>query len=155
MDAISKIIAEIERRMKINQWNHSAEGSEFAFSEDKEILSFIESLEKEKRCKFQEYLNASPAERRKFDLSFLGDEIKLTREELNEICGLPRKDVPKIKGWVARDEDGVLRIGEYKPERGFDRWKAYGENIELSKEYFPALKWADEPIEVELTIHRV
>lgn len=41
-----KLIAEIKRRMKINNWDES-EGSDVAFSEDKKILSFIESMEKE------------------------------------------------------------------------------------------------------------
>ena len=48
MSQLQAIKNEIERRMKINKWDNS-EGSDVAFSEDKRLLSFIESLEKEQK----------------------------------------------------------------------------------------------------------
>lgn len=69
-------------------------------------------------------------------------------------------DCPKIKGWVARDKSGIIRVGEYKPERGDyeparGKWCAYGECLTLPKESFPNLKWEDDPIEVELIVKKI
>lgn len=75
----------------------------------------------------------------------------------------------KIKGWVARckwpcpDELYFYR-GEEKPIRcgshveGVSEdyyWDFSHEVAPLDPTLFPDLKWEDEPIEVELTIHRI
>lgn len=72
---------------------------------------------------------------------------------------------PTIKGWVARDEcrgdESDLYIGVHRPSRidnaapGFGMWCNYGEFMALPSDMFLDLKWEDEPIEVELEIHRV
>ena len=68
---------------------------------------------------------------------------------------------PKIKGWVARDECEDILFGKglcihsRKPERNGDCWSAFTILMHLSWDMFPDLKWEDEPIEVELEIHRV
>ena len=68
---------------------------------------------------------------------------------------------PKIKGWVARDKDGELSFFSVHPMRFEDyatKWCVPGACIVCHlgfNESFPDLKWEDEPIEVELIIHRV
>ena len=68
----------------------------------------------------------------------------------------------KIKGWVARDNDGAVFIHKSKPRRnrannGIGFWKEGGERFRLSMfdEMFPDLSFDDEPIEVELTIKKI
>lgn len=75
--------------------------------------------------------------------------------------------IEKIKGWVARDDDGTLAIHYEKPRRVcyynneivsdgtpwvWENEAGYGL---LPVKIFPDLKWEDEPLEVELTIKRV
>lgn len=71
----------------------------------------------------------------------------------------------KIKGWVARDEDGGLHLFAEEPKRyrrrgvfevnpgvwSLNEW--HGTHILcLDRESFSDLKWEDEPRKVELTI---
>lgn len=75
--------------------------------------------------------------------------------------------IEKVKGWVARDDDGTLAIHYEKPRRVcypngnimpdgtpwvWENEAGYGL---LPVKIFPDLKWEDEPLEVELTIKRV
>ena len=66
-----------------------------------------------------------------------------------------------IKGWVARDKNGKLYIYQDKPRKlslgdGTQvSWGDGGDWYELKGNILLDLKWEDEPIEVELTIHRV
>lgn len=75
--------------------------------------------------------------------------------------------IEKIKGWVARDDDGTLAIHYEKPRRvcyykneivsdgtpwAWENEAGYGL---LPVKIFSDLKWEDEPLEVELTIKRV
>lgn len=68
--------------------------------------------------------------------------------------------LPSIKGWVARDKDGSLHFFGTKPERyeGYDihRWWVSGACIQCAlgfrKNWYPNLKWEDEPIAVRLTL---
>lgn len=75
--------------------------------------------------------------------------------------------IEKIKGWVARDDDGTLAIHYEKPRRVcyynneivldgtpwvWENEAGYGL---LPVKIFPDLKWEDEPLEVELAIKRV
>lgn len=66
---------------------------------------------------------------------------------------------PKIKGWVARDEDGTLCCFSKKPERMSNTIAGHfwfnEDAFELRKDVFPKLTWEDEPIEVELTINNM
>jgi hypothetical protein len=70
-------------------------------------------------------------------------------EALEEISSLPT-----IKGWVARDEDGLLALYEERPIRRNREWMSSMNFFTLDHELFPDLKWEDEPIEVELPIIR-
>ena len=65
----------------------------------------------------------------------------------------------KIKGWVARDKGengmGELYFGKEKPTWFIDIWTYFGDNLmKLPTDWFPELKYTDEPIEVELTIKK-
>lgn len=75
--------------------------------------------------------------------------------------------IEKIKGWVARDDDGTLAIHYEKPRRVcyynneivldgtpwvWENEAGYGL---LPVKIFPDLKWEDEPLEVELAIKRI
>lgn len=64
----------------------------------------------------------------------------------------------KIKGWIARDKTRIttdLYLYQQKPKFNelFEGWdtseSAY---MKLPSDWFPDLKYTDEPIEVELTI---
>ena len=63
--------------------------------------------------------------------------------------------LPTIKGWVARDQDGLLTLFDSEPKRFpvDESWIGCG-FTDLPKDLFPDLKWEDEPIEVELPIIR-
>lgn len=91
------------------------------------------------------------------------------RQKLDElrtfIESLEKEQSPKIKGWVARDSDGTLHFfssecGDGEPIYDGDTgtWgNATSEMIELPHQTSPFgdLNYWDDPIEVELTIHRV
>lgn len=70
-------------------------------------------------------------------------------------------DCPKIKGWVARDsvEDAFngcgLILHHSKPWRTGGEWSNQTIAMHLPWSMFPDLCWEDDPIEVELKIHRV
>ncbi len=76
-----------------------------------------------------------------------------------------REDVPKIKGWVARDEDGTLHFfssecGDGEPLYYEDSGTWYtvtGDMLEIvhPNGAFGKLSFIDEPVEVELTIRKV
>lgn len=81
------------------------------------------------------------------------DDIEFERQRRSE-------EEPTIKGWVARDEDGALYVFASRPQRAKgiykeDIWDNGDAALPLPKSIFPDLKWEDEPIEVELEIHRV
>ena len=67
----------------------------------------------------------------------------------------------KLKGWVARDkfDNGLSMYSVAKPERERGFWSNDGHKgasrMFINKEFFPELKWEDEPIEVELIIKRI
>jgi len=75
--------------------------------------------------------------------------------------------IEKVKGWIARDDDGTLAIHYEKPRRVCYQngnimpdgtpwvWENEAGYGLLPVKIFPDLKWEDEPIEVELTIKRV
>lgn len=70
-----------------------------------------------------------------------------------------KKQSPKIKGWVARDKNGKLNFFLGKPRKiintqGQEYWIGHG-RMKQPNEFFPDLRWEDDPIEVELTIHIV
>ena len=76
-----------------------------------------------------------------------------------------KANTPKIKGWVARDEDGILHFfssdcGDGEPifDKDSGTWgNATQEMLEIvhPNGAFGELSFKDNPIEVELTIHRV
>lgn len=158
MTQIEKIKAEIERRMKINQWDES-EGSDVAFSEDKKILSFIESLEKEQDVSFESAWDAYAKTKGGGAITV---NVKTLSKYFYELGCRHIENTPKIKGWIARDENGDLYAFVKKPERSLGEfelkdktlWEDFTGNgsIRLPKELFPDITWESDPIEVELTI---
>ena len=64
---------------------------------------------------------------------------------------------PKTKGWVARWKDSTkIFVFDEKPFRLGNEWHSETERkIRIPQYSFPDLTWDDEPIEVELEIHRV
>lgn len=66
----------------------------------------------------------------------------------------------KIHGWVARDYNNDPFTGEglivhsKKPKRIGDCWSGNTIVFHIPWEFFPDLKWEDEPIEVEITISK-
>ena len=128
MTQIEKIKAEIERRIKENE---KLPHRYIRLDEDKQLLSFIESMEK-------------------------GPIIDEGKDEIDE--GFTRmmlkESAPKIKGWVARWKDSIkIFLFNEKPFRlGIEWHNETDRKILLPKDSFPELKWEDEPIEVELTI---
>ena len=97
-----------------------------------DVQDFIESLEKEE-------LMIIPRSKSK---SFLGDAALMKSLEKEQ-------DVPTIKGWVARDIHGTLRL------YGNDAADGMGIRTGELPSPYKELTAEDEPIEVELTIHRV
>ena len=70
-------------------------------------------------------------------------------------------DLPKLRGWVARQPDGSLWLFAEKPyfNRDFNEWgTAIGGDRELEditdSTIFSDLTWESEPVEVELLIRR-
>ena len=64
-------------------------------------------------------------------------------------------ELPKIKGWVARDEDGSLFLFLFKPQRGNSEWLCGADCwYQIDGSLFPEVTWQSKPIEVELTIIR-
>lgn len=113
-------------------------------SEDDKILSFIESLEQEPK----KGLHSNSL--RKVD-----NPMAWIEEDEAE------RNTPKIKGWVARDDDNTLCVFSIKPERVFSDalsrhyWHPTLGRMPIKRWFFFGLKPEDEPIEVELTIRKV
>lgn len=108
----------------------------------KNILCFIKSLEKEQDCLY----GYSP-------------ENRFCDECSSKLCDARKP--PKIKGWMTRDKDSSLTFFSVKPikfEEYAERWYVPGACTICYLgfcDFYKDLKWEDEPIEVELTIHRV
>lgn len=67
------------------------------------------------------------------------------------------QDACTITGWMARDEwEEELWFYKNKPERRICSWNGnkYAHGLLLDAQAFSSLTWADEPVEVELTIKR-
>lgn len=70
--------------------------------------------------------------------------------------------LPKVKAWVARDkfQDRLVLFNDkpYRPEEGqLGIWKMDNGGVislPMSRDFFPELKWEDEPVEVEIHIVR-
>ena len=61
----------------------------------------------------------------------------------------------ELKGWVARDENGMLYLYLAKPKKNQNKWlpDIRSDFVELSRESFTRVKWEDEePTEVTITI---
>ena len=64
--------------------------------------------------------------------------------------------LPKIKGWLAKDEDADIDLYINKPKRAGEMWVGQTYPIHLDWEtLFPELTWESEPLEIELTVGRV
>lgn len=62
-----------------------------------------------------------------------------------------------MKGYVARDWNDELFFYSEMPRRNKINFSTtrYGTTLQLDSDEFPALRWEDEPIEVEFTIKEV
>lgn len=78
------------------------------------------------------------------------EALNLVLETIKELQQEP--EIPKIKGWVARDKDEALFFGKNEPERLVTVWCGFDEFIALPSDMFPDLKWEDEPRKCELNI---
>ncbi len=96
----------------------------------------------------------------------------MTREEFDALCEVMSSPVKPICDnrkngnsqleyaaphcWVARNKKGTLTLFEQIPRRCENHWwdRDY-QSCELEPDYFPDLKWEDEPIEVELIIRAI
>ena len=84
------------------------------------------------------------------------------KKALNDI-----ESLPKIKGWVARDNaehygnsKGWLRLHFRRPEREMHQWVSKDEfDVDdsqiLNDDMLEKLTWEDEPIEVEILIRKI
>lgn len=63
---------------------------------------------------------------------------------------------PTAKIWVARDKTGDLFAYTKEPERGECVWLSKDDvYIHIPGNYFPNLRWEDNPMEAEMTIKQV
>ena len=126
MTQLEQIKSEIERRITDNTFGAKLELID--------LLSFIESLEKDTK----------------------ESDVSLDTAQYFYDLGRRHSDnAPKIKGWVARCKSGELSLYHSKPERDGNSWDGLYFMCRIDRNNFPDLKWEDEPIEVELEIHRV
>jgi hypothetical protein len=104
-----------------------------------------------------------------FDSHGSPEEIDLNEESRNAYIEAYKEisALPTIKGWVARNSEihgGHLKFFATRPHRKKENADEYINYIWLSsdfkgsillpKDFFPDLRWKDEPIEVELPIIR-
>ena len=65
----------------------------------------------------------------------------------------------KLKGWVAKDRNGHIRLYSESPKFLWEStWQINaltGWSFPLPQDSFPTLTWEDEPIEVEIEIKEV
>lgn len=146
---ISKIKAELERLKDTRAFFD--DNCQLAYWEGlHKALSFIESLEREHVPKNAKTGTQEPR-KGLHPHSLRKIENPMAWMENDEI----ERKAPKIKGWIARDEDGELYLYDTEPWRDENLWQGRGRNEwELNdNNLFPNLKWEDEPIEVELTLN--
>ena len=190
MTQIERIKAEIERLLNEARVNKNRPECEHDVWYQQEcaclkLLSFIESLEQEPKFKIGDMVISTKNPHLTYKvlevglLNELGKldykvEILTDGKSTNNIhlISCDKMDEwgklvssPKIKGWVARDEDGTLHFfssecGDGEPifDKDSGTWGiATMEMLEIvhPSGAFGVLSFADEPIEVELTIHRV
>ena len=69
------------------------------------------------------------------------------------------EQLPKIKGWIARNKEHhelIFVPGEEPPTRMVNYWFAgFAWGYTKIQDVFPELTWEDEPIEVELIIQKL
>ena len=69
------------------------------------------------------------------------------------------ENLPKIKGWIARDKTYELNFFSEKPQRHVEDKGLSWDNVWIGKkllvldcDLYPKLTWEDEPIEAELIL---
>lgn len=149
MNQIQAIKNEFERRMKATK-DHQV------FGALNELLSFIESLEKEQDVdlekELEDWRHKHFKGKRDGDYSgeYLERESQLSiARHFYELELKAKENVPTIKGWVARDIHGTLRL------YGNDAADGMGIRTGELPSPYKELTAKDDPIGVELTIHRV
>ena len=171
MNQIEKILAEIERRTGIltriyaEQVERKDEEMQIYYHGKivalEELRSFVESLEKEQNTPFEsaweEYAKSKGG-------GAITTNVKTLSKHFYELGCRHSDNAQKIKGWVARDRDGALFLHEKYPKRIKEEmeldgeicyWGNGGVRHYIDRELFPDITWADNPVEYELTFHRV
>ena len=83
----------------------------------------------------------------------------MTDEQINAKALEVYPNLPKIKGWVTKTNEGdtLFHTTTAKPEKGETCW--FGNEgdaiIDTESHLFPELTFNDEPIEVELIIRQI
>ena len=167
MDNLSKVKAEIERNISHYEKmdRHDFTNGELYICQ--EPLSFIESLEKEREADLEKEICEQ------IDIYYKNIDEELNKEECDlsafNLDGFARhfydlglnaqNNAPKIKGWVARDKYDRLGLYDQKPTKDLKGVWLIGDDwigrFGLSRVKPNIICNTDEPIEVELTIHRV
>lgn len=72
-------------------------------------------------------------------------------------CAEEYESLPKIRGWVARDHSGIIKIHECKPYKNENCgiWDNMDTRIIITRSLFQEITWESEPVEVELLIRKV
>lgn len=63
----------------------------------------------------------------------------------------------ELKGWLARDKDGSLRLFDDVPERDYEMFYAYFGLFYFKppKDSFPEVTWENSPVEVTIKIEKL
>ena len=79
-------------------------------------------------------------------------EPNIIKDMLNDLSKILSNAVT-LKGFVARDENGLLFLHYKKPNRYNGMWLSsslISNCLKLPDDSFPSLTWEDEPVEVEI-----
>ena len=56
------------------------------------------------------------------------------------------------EGWLSRDEDDSLYLGQHEPTNQNGYWISMGEHMQLSDSDFPNVTFENSPVKVKMTI---
>lgn len=124
------------RTVRVNGTIQQAKEADLVVHVLHQLSNFIESLEKEQSCG-------------EIEDDAMYQTLKIWLEKGKTQARDEFNNLPKIKGWVARDIHGTLRL------YGNDAADGMGIRTGELPSPYKELMSEDEPIEVELTIHRV
>ncbi len=94
-----------------------------------------------------------------------GDEVRVwfrgfiaLEVKKSDIEPIPEKETAELEGWVACDQDGVLRLFSDIPRREFfvvGFWEETWHNILLPEGSFPSVTWQSEPKKVRIRLEGI